>query len=199
MHPPVRRHLVWLAASAVLAMANAAEAADAPPAPRSLTEQAVEAVGHAWSSFGAAATSAWTMLRPVQPYQALPDQLGDEDRRFFISLETLGLKLAEVRIAGSVFPYAVYYFVAAREPSSADIERATKELDAYRLSYDGFRARAKQRTVQALLEVAGDRTYVVSAVDVELSLWPSASYEINRRDRPLEAPERRVIDALRQD
>jgi hypothetical protein len=179
-------------------------AADEPPPPKDFwSMQAADAVGNALASLSFAATSTWgsftSFLKPTQPYEVLPDQLGEDDRRFFASLETLGLKLGEVTVRGAVLPYAGYRFVAAREPSDADIERARRELESYRRSYDSLRAKAKQGILRALIDIAGDKTYVVTAVNLDLALWPSASYEINRRDRPLEAPERRVVDALHQD
>jgi hypothetical protein len=51
---------------------------------------------------------------------------------------------------------------------------------------------------RAILDVAGDNGFVLTAVVIELWPWPSVQYEISARNRPPEAAERRVIDATQQ-
>jgi hypothetical protein len=94
--------------------------------------------------------------------------------------------------------HSSYRFVAARDPSDIDIQRAERKLAEFRTTSGGLRNGAKQRIAQAVLDVAGDNGFVLTAVVIELWPWPSVQYEISARDRPPEAAERRVIDATQQ-
>jgi hypothetical protein len=76
-----------------------------------------------------------------------------------------------------------------------DIQRAERKLDEYRSSVGGLRAAAKQRIVRAILDVAGDKGFILTAVVIDMWPWPSVNYEISARNRPPEPGERRVIDA----
>lgn len=198
-HPPA----AWLAALPLcLVLAGPVRAADAPPADATPAwlSQSAQAVGEAMRSAGSAAASAWSattgLLTSPQPYDALPERIGDDDRQFFDALEAIGLRLSEVKVSGTLISHSSYRFVAAREPSNADIGLAQRKLEEYRAASGGLRARAKQRILGAVLELAGERDFVVTAVDVDLSPWPSAEYEMNARGRPPEAGERRVIGPL---
>lgn len=183
-----------------LAFAGNARAADAPAQnagpwylhPLSIVGGAVQAVG-------SAAGSVWTGIASLfggsDPYNYLPGQINDDDRRFFATLEALGLQLSEIKVGGGTFSHSSYRFVAAREPSDVDIQSAERKLEDYRSSVGGLRAGAKQRIVRAILDVEGDKNFILTAVVVELWPWPSVNYEINARNRPPEPGERRVIDA----
>jgi hypothetical protein len=48
------------------------------------------------------------------------------------------------------------------------------------------------------LDVAGDKGFILTAVNIDLWPWPSVNYEITARNRPPEVSERRVIDATQQ-
>jgi hypothetical protein len=105
------------------------------------------------------------------------------------------LQLSEIKVGGGTFSHSSYRFVAARDPSDVDIQRAERKLDEYRSSVGGLRAAAKQRIVRAILDVAGDKGFILTAVVIDMWPWPSVNYEISARNRPPEPGERRVIDA----
>lgn len=146
-------------------------------------------IGSAWNGFT-------SMFAPSEPYDYLPGQISDDDRRFFASLEAVGLQLSEIKVGGGTFSQPSYRFVAARDPSDVDIQHAERMLAEYRASVGGLRAGAKQRIAQAVLDVAGDHSFILTAVVVQLWPWPSASYEVTARNRPPEASERRITGAM---
>jgi len=154
---------------------------------------AAKAVG---STIGSAWNGVTSMFAPYEPYDYLPGQVSDDDRQFFANLEAVGLRLSEIRVGGGTFSQPSYRFVAARDPSDVDIQRAERLLAEYRATVGGLRAGAKQRIVQAVLDVAGDHSFILTAAVVQLWPWPSASYEITARDRPPEVSERRITGAM---
>jgi hypothetical protein len=163
--------------------------------------QSVWAAGGALKSVGAEAASAWSAIAgvttPSQPSGALPDQIGEDDRQFFAVFDAVGLQLSEIKFGGTVVSYSSYRFVATRQPSAADLERAERKLNDYRAISGGPLVWAKQRIARSVLDLAGDKDFVLSAAVITLLPWPSASYEINALNRPPEAGERRVVDRMR--
>jgi hypothetical protein len=149
------------------------------------------AIGSAWTSVGG-------LFGGTDPYDYLPNQVSDDDRRFIATLDAMGLQLAEVKVGGGTFSHSSYRFVAAREASDVDILRAERKLDEYRAVGSGLRSGAKQRILRSVLDVASDKVFILTAVNVELWPWPSVDYEMTARNRPPEAAERRVIEATQQ-
>jgi hypothetical protein len=151
---------------------------------------------------GSAANTVWTdadkLVFGGSPYRYLPSQISEDDRQFFATLHALGLQLSEIQVGSSTFSQTSYRFVAAREPSDLDIERAQRKLDEYRATFGGLRAAAKQHIAQSILDIAEDKTYVLSAATVDLWPWPSVHYEISARDRPPEVAEHRMFDAAQK-
>ncbi len=185
----------------LLTLSGTARAADAP--------SGGPWYAHPWTVLGGAAdlvgsatTSIWASISGLfggsDPYEYLPNQISDDDRRFFATLDALGLQLAEIKVGGGTLSHSSYRFVAAREPSDVDIQRAERKLEEYRAASGGLRASAKQRIVRSILDVAGDKGFILTATVVDLWPWPSVRYEISARNRPPEAAERRVIDASQQ-
>jgi hypothetical protein len=152
-------------------------------------------------SVSTGAATAWNTVagyaRPSQPSGALPDQIGEDDRRFFAVLDAVGLQLSEIKVGGTMVTYNSYRFVAMRQPSAADLERADRALSVYRTVSGGPFVWAKQRIARSVLDLAGDKDFVLSAAVITLLPWPSANYEINAVNRPPEAAERRVVDRVR--
>lgn len=182
-----------------LAISGHARAADAPAADGPWYLHPLSVVGGAFKAVGSAAGSVWngvgTLFGGSDPYDYLPNRISDDDRQFFATLDALGLQLSEIRVGGGTFSHSLYRFVAARDPSDVDIQRAERKLQEYRNTFGGLRAGAKQRIVRSMLDVAGDKEFVLTAVVIDLWPWPSVNYEITARSRPPEAGERRVIDA----
>jgi len=111
----------------------------------------------------------------------LPAQISEEDRRFFAILEAIGLRLKEVSVSRGVLSTALYRFEATREPTEADIASAEELLRAYRASDDGMRSRARQKIVRSALDTVSTAGYVLSGMEVTLSPWPDASYQITAK------------------
>ena len=109
----------------------------------------VWAIGGAVKSIGSGAASVWGavagLATPFRPSEALPDQIGDDDRRFFAVLNSVGLQLGEIKVEGTLISYSNYRFVATRQPSVADLERAERKFAEYRANSGGPRGWAKQR------------------------------------------------------
>jgi hypothetical protein len=151
---------------------------------------------------GAAASSAWTGVSTLfaggDPYDYMPSQIGEDDRRFFATLDALGLQLSEIKVGGGALSHSSYRFVAAREPSDVDVRRAERMLDEYIAASGGPRNGAKQHIARAVLDVANDKGFVLTAVVVELWPWPAVKYEMTARNRPPEPGERRIIEATQQ-
>lgn len=158
-----------------------------------------EIVGSAAGAVGSAVGSVWSgMSRMVwagDPYDYLPGQISDDDRLFFATLEELGLRLSTINVGGGMLSHSSYRFVAAREPSEVDIERTERKLEEYRDNASGMRSIAKEHIVRSILDVAGDKGFILGAVVIDLWPWPSARYEISDRNRPPEFSERSVIGA----
>jgi hypothetical protein len=193
-----RLRIVCGAALLALAMPGAARSAE----PAAWYEQPLAAVSSAAKTVGTAAGSAWAGIAGLfggsDPYDYMPSQLSEDDRRFFATLDALGLQLAEIKVGGGTFSHSSYRFIAAREPSDVDIERAERKLDEFRATSGGLRNGAKQRIARAILDVAGDKGFVLTAVVIELWPWPAVQYEMSARNRSPEASERRVINATQQ-
>lgn len=192
-----------LCCAALLILSGTARAADAPaPNPAPWYTHPWSVLGGAADAVGSAAGSIWAQIGSLfgggDPYDYLPNQISEDDRRFFATLDALGLQLSEIKVGGGTFSHSSYRFVAAREPSDVDIERAERKLQQYRAASGGLRAAAKQRIVRSILDVAGDKGFILTAAIVELWPWPSVHYEMTARNRPPEAAERRVIDAAQQ-
>ena len=186
-----------------LAISGHARAADLPTADTApWYVHPLSVVGGAVKAVGSAAGSVWTSVSSVfggsDPYDYLPNQISDDDRRFFETLDAVGLQLAEIKVGGGTFSHSTYRFVAARDPSDVDIQRAERKLDEYRSTAGGLRAAAKQHIVRSILDVEGDKGFVLTAVVIELWPWPTVNYEISARNRPPEAAERRIINATQQ-
>ena len=213
MHKPFRprrTHMAWMLAALVAVgaaglAAPARAAGDTPAAPGpsepSWLEQSAATIGGAMKSLGDGTASLWSAVTgvatPSEPFQSLPAMLSDDDRKFFAVLDAAGLQLSEIKVGGSMLSPTTYRLVAAREPSTADLQRAEQMLSDYRASDSGLRAAAKQRIARAVLDLANGKGFLLSAMTIELSPWPTASYELQARNRPPEAAERRVLDNLR--
>ena len=185
-----------------LTITGHARAADAPIVDVPWYEHTLSVAGSAAKAVGSAADSLWSgisgLFSSSDLYDYLPNQISDDDRRFFATLDALGLQLSEIKVGSSTFSHTTYRFVAAREPSDVDIQRAERKLEEYRNAASGLRAGAKQRIVRSILDVAGDKGFILSAVVINLWPWPSVDYEITARNRPPEVGERRVTDAIQQ-
>jgi predicted transcriptional regulator len=136
-------------------------------------------------SVGGAIGSLWNdmtgKIAPATPTEYLPAQISEEDKQFFAILEAVGLTLKEVAVSKGLMPSANYRFVAAREPTDADIATAEALLRAYRDGNDAMRARAKQRIARSTLDTLATKGFALTAMDVTLSPWPDASYQIVAR------------------
>ena len=177
-----RRFPNMVLAAALSFGASAARAEDA-----SWWSRSAATAGVALQSLEEHAASAWssaTELFSSPPSSAVsPGLIADEDRPFFAVLEAAGLQLGEVRIAGTVLRSTEYRLVASRTPSAADLERAERAFEIFRTRQSGLRAGAKERIARAALDLIADRTFVLTAVTVELTPWPSAKYEVHARER----------------
>ncbi len=146
-------------------------------------------------SAGASISGAWRDLTaPVLPSDHLPSSLSEDDRRFFAVLEVLGLQLAEVTIGKGWTGGATYRFVSAREPSDVDLDQAERRYTAYLAAASGFRARAKQKIARQALDTALGGGFTIAAMEITLSPWPDAAYQLTARNRPPELGERRIIE-----
>ena len=192
-----RRAASHIAAVFLLCSHAAAYAADPPPAvpaerPGITADNVMKSAEDLARSAGDVAKSVGTALggfiggvaekmAPAGPASHLPAQISDEDRQFFAILEAVGLELKDVTVSKGVVPSANYRFVAIRDPGDADVAKAEELLRGYRDSADGLRARAKQRIARSTLDTVATHGFLLTAMDVSLSPWPDASYQITAR------------------
>lgn len=145
-------------------------------------EDIAKQAGDVAKSVGGALGSLWndvtSRIAPASPTDYLPGQMPEEDRQFFAILEAIGLKLREVSVSKGMVPSANYRFVADREPTDTDIAKAEGLLRAYRETQDGMRARAKQRIARSTLDTVSTAGMSLASMEVTLSPWPDASYQI---------------------
>ncbi len=194
---------------ATVALAAPVRAADPPPAAppvapgqamtaedlaksaEEMARSAGEVAKSVGGAVGGAIGSLWndvtSKIAPGPPTDHLPAQISEEDKQFFAILETIGLQLKDVNVSKGLIPSASYRFVAAREPLDTDIAKAEALLRAYRDGNDGMRARAKQRIARSTLDTVATAGVVLSGMDVTLSPWPDASYQIANKPKA-EAP-----------
>lgn len=183
------RHIACCVLLAGVLIAIPMETKAAPPADVPWYEQALDAVGGA---LGAAWAGIGSLFASSDPYDYLPSQISDEDRRFIATMDAAGLQLAEIKVSGGLFSRSLYRFVASHEPSELDIQRAERQLEDYRGAASGLRAGAQQRILRAVLDVASDKGFVLTAVTVRLWPWPSVNYEMTARNQLPEGSEPRV-------
>lgn len=156
------------------------------PKPSDWLSKGAETAGDAAKSVGDTLNSWWSDLSgkvAPGPTGYLPAQITEDDKQFFAVLEAIGLKLKDVTVSKGVFPVATYRFVASREPTDQDVERAELLLRAYRDSADGFKSRAKQRIARSTLDTVATKGFALSSMEVTLSPWPDASYQVTARDK----------------
>lgn len=189
--PPPRRRLSWQALCLLGLLAAAPAQAQAPATDtqqRDWLSKGAETAGDAAKSVGDTLNSWWNDLSgkvtPSGPTSFLPAQITEDDKQFFAVLDAIGLKLKDVAVSKGLFPVATYHFVASREPTDEDIERAERLLRAYRDGADGFKSRAKQRIARATLDTVATKGFALASMDVTLSPWPDASYQVTARDKP---------------
>lgn len=190
-----------------LAMIGAASAQTPPSSPQQkpgtttddmtrTAEDLARSAGDAAKAVGSAIGSLWNdmtgKIAPGSPTDYLPGQINEEDKRFFAILETIGLRLREVTVSKGLIPSANYRFVAEREPTDTDIAKAEDLLRRYREVADGIWSRAKQRIARSTLDTVSTAGTTLTAMDVTLSPWPDASYQIATKpaagNPPLEQP-----------
>lgn len=197
------RTLALLIATAVLAGPATAQTSGQPAAPppkpgvtaddlaktadelarqaEELARQAGEAAKSMGSALGGLMNDAAGMVGAPNPTGHLPPQISDEDRRFFAILEAIGLRLKDVTVTKGMLGSANYRFEATREPTEAEIATAETLLRAYRDSDDGLRSRARQKIARSALDTVATAGYVLSGMEVTLSPWPDASYQITAK------------------
>jgi hypothetical protein len=197
-----RRFACWAVLLLAFTLPRVARAAEMSAGAAPWYESPLAMMYGAAKATGSAAGSAWASFSGLfsgsEPYDYMPSQLSEDDRRFFATLDALGLQLSAISVGGGILSHSSYRFVAARDPSDVDIQRAERKLAEFRAASGGLRNGAKQRISRAILDVAGDNGFVLTAVVIELWPWPSVHYEISARNRPPEAAERRVINATQQ-
>lgn len=148
-------------------------------------EDLARQAGEAAKSVGGAIGGLWNdvtgMVGSGSAASHLPAQISEEDRRFFAILEAIGMRLKEVSVSKGLMSNATYRFEAAREPTEADVASAEELLRAYRAADDGLRSRARQKIARSALDTVSTAGYVLSGMEVTLSPWPDASYQITAK------------------
>src|SRR5690349_11150192 len=88
-----------------LLVAGHARAADAPPPDAGeWYTHPLSIIGSAAKAVGSAAGSVWASIGGLfggsDPYEYLPNQVSDDDRRFIAVMDALGLQLGEIKVGG---------------------------------------------------------------------------------------------------
>ncbi|GEM_PF-6236243 len=174
------------AALLVLVTTHVAIAADPPPPdPAPWLSDAAKSAGEAARAAGTTLGGWWqeftNAVMPGGPAGQLPAQISDDDKAFFAILDAIGLKLTDVKVGTGLLSNASYRFMATREPSDDDVQRAEQMLREYRETESGLRSRAKQRIARATLDTVASAGFSLASVEVSLQPWPDASYHVIAR------------------
>ena len=176
----LRSGLVLLLTTQVTVAADPA-ASDTPPWLSDAAKSASDAARAAGATVGGWLQDLTTAVVPGGPAGQLPAQISEEDKSFFAILEAIGLKLTDVKVGTGLLPTASYRFVAGREPSDNDVQRAEQMLREYRDKESGMRSRAKQRIARASLDTVASAGFSLASIEVTLQPWPDASYHVIAR------------------
>ncbi len=177
----VPRSMLVLLLTAQIAMAADPPASDTPPWLSDAAKSASDAARAAGATVGGWWQDLTASVAPGGPAGQLPAQISDEDKTFFAILEAIGLKLTDVKVGSGLLQNASYRFVASREPSDSDVQRAEQMLRAYRDKESGIRSRAKQRIGRSILDTVATAGFALASVEVTLQPWPDASYHVVAR------------------
>lgn len=183
---PCGLRIIVRSALALLLTAQVAVAADPPVSetPPWLSD-AAKSASDAARAAGAAVGGWWqdltTAVVPGGPAGQLPAQISDEDKTFFAILDAIGLKLTDVKVGTGILSNATYRFVATREPTDNDVQRAEQMLRDYRDAESGIRSRAKQRIARSVLDTVASAGFSLASIEVTLQPWPDASYHVVAR------------------
>lgn len=190
-HAPFHAFAAMIAASLITGQATAQPAP--PPAKPGVTaddlaktaedlaRQAGDAAKSVGNALGGLMNDVSGMVGGAGATAHLPAQLGEEDRRFFTILETIGLRLKDVTVEKGVLGSANYRFEATRDPTPAEIAKAEELLRAYRTAEDGLRSRARQKIARSALDTVSTAGYALAGMEVTLAPWPDASYQITAK------------------
>lgn len=185
---------------------------DSPAAPsrmdalsQSAEELFVIATGKAAGALettGQALAAAWrfttSFVLPEAPFHYLPEQMSEGDLSFIGAMEIAGLTFVEMRTGGGLLPDASYRFVASREPTAHDLQRAWRHLNLHRERFGDLRALGEQRILQTVLEAVEGGGLVITELEITVRPWPSIRYVLSARDRPLDDGQRRLLEQLRE-
>lgn len=199
---PLRLALRRLAAGSILLLGLAGGAQAADPAPGWLSrmgEGLLSAADEARNAASAVWSDAVSLILPEAPFSYLPERLGESDLAFVAAMEDAGLTLAEIRAGGGLLPSVAYRFTASREASVAELQRAQRQLAAHRGRYGGLRALAQQRILQTVLDSASGGGFLIVDLEVTVRPWPAIRYVLGARARPLDDPQRRLLEQLRRE
>jgi hypothetical protein len=156
-----------------------------------IADGAAGVAASAWEAAKAATGGLWTaagsLLASPDPFEYLPEQMPNRDRRFLALMEAAGYRLAAIDTGEGLFGRVRYRFRQQRALSPGDLERIRRGLAEHRARHSGAVASAERRALRGLLAVGAATGFRVAAVDVDLRPWPKVSFRLTPRD-PIAAP-----------
>jgi hypothetical protein len=156
-----------------------------------IADGAAGVAASAWEAAKAATGGLWTAVGSLfgmpDPFEYLPEQMPNRDRRFLALMEAAGYRLAAIDTGEGLFGRVRYRFRQQRALAPGDLERLRHGLAEHRARHSGAVASAKRRALRGLLAVGAATGFRVAAVDVDLRPWPKVSFRLTPRD-PIAAP-----------
>ena len=141
----------------------------------SLWDSAKTGTGGLW-------TAATSLFATPDPFEYLPEQMPNRDRRFLALMEAAGYRLAAIDTDEGLFGRVRYHFEQQRALSSGDLERIRRGLVEHRAHHSGPIASAERRALLALLTVGDAPGFRVATVNISLRPWPKVSFHLTARD-----------------
>ena len=172
-------------AIALVVMLTSATAGHAAPS-EGVDDEAAGIAASLWDSAKTGTGGLWTaatsLFATPDPFDYLPEQMPNRDRRFLALMEAAGYRLAAIDTDEGLFGRVRYHFEQQRASSPNDLERVRRGLVEHRAHHSGAIASAQRRALLALLMVGDAPGFQVTAVSIDLRPWPKVSFHLTARD-----------------
>lgn len=139
-----------------------------------------------WEATRRGAEGLWTvstsLFAALDPFEYLPEQMPNRDRRFAAVMEAAGYRLTAIDTQEGLLGRVRYHFTQQRAPVPDDLERLRRGLSEHRAHHGGAVAVAERRVLRALLMVGTAPEFRVAAVNIDVLPWPKVSFHLMRRE-----------------
>jgi hypothetical protein len=171
---------------AVVVLLTSATSGHAASSAGSGADDAAGIAGTVWEAAKAGTGGLWTattsLFRTPDPFEYLPEQMPNRDRRFVALMDAAGYRLAAIDTSEGLFGRVRYQFQQQRASSPDDLERIRRGFVEHGAHHSGPIASAERRALRGLLAVNAMTGYQVAFVNIELLPWPKVSFHLTAQD-----------------